>query len=315
MRIGEIKNIVQASLNENDLIVIKHEAIFGGQAYKVTNYLDVINTLEVLADQSWNDAVYTEIEKIKSKYPDSQVNTLEAPDFNQLNSYVSTVNQKVPLFYSVLESLVQDQDEKMINLKLPVTIQSIKELSSFNSELEKMFKCFNFAGEFQFKGFDRGTSWYEIFVTGEALYRYFIACLAVAYGIIKLKETYYNSENAKLSYLASLKKGEEKTEEGERKFCDRYIEEALQKGIEDLAKKIEEKNGKEEKEVISGLVIATSKLIEKMEEGAEFHLSLNPPTYVGETSNGLVIDYKSIPVLKEQKEVKQVEAPKAKDEK
>ena len=56
------------------------------------------------------------------------------------------------------------------------------------------------------------------------------------------------------------------------------------------------------------LVKATTKLVEILGEGTEFHLSLNPPEYVSEQAGQLVIDYKKIEALKFQTEIKQIES-------
>jgi hypothetical protein len=55
---------------------------------------------------------------------------------------------------------------------------------------------------------------------------------------------------------------------------------------------------------MSGLVIATKKLVEALGDGAEFHLSLNPPEYAKEQSGQLTIDYTKI------REIQKVETPK-----
>jgi len=63
--------------------------------------------------------------------------------FNQLKSYVSELNRKLPLFYSILETMTKDQEEQIINIKIPETkISSLKELSEFNNRISKVFEKF-----------------------------------------------------------------------------------------------------------------------------------------------------------------------------
>lgn len=311
MRIGEIKQKIDKVLNVNKIIEIKVTNLGGASVlYIIDNYIDIVDVLETLCDQKWTGLNKDDIEKITTKYPNGSNGAFTAEDYNKLNSYVNLINSKLPIFYSVLESLVEVQSEQLINIKLSENIDSLNELEKFNQKLSKLFKKFNLGGEFKFNGFDKGSSWYEILITSTALYKYFLACLGVAFAIVQLKKTYYESEQAKLSYLTSLKQEEKPTEDSQKKYSDRYIEISLEEKIKEVVSTVKEKNGKEELELVNNLVMATKDLVSLLGEGVEFHLSLNPPEYASETSGILNIDYSKMPKIEEVKKVKEVESPK-----
>ena len=314
MRLGEIKQKIDRVIAENKNIQLKSEPLYGGQAQKVENYSEVIEVIEYISKLEWSDVKNLEVvEGLLSQYPKGNfTEVLPQDEFNKLNSYVSRINSKLPIYYSILETMVKKQDEQIINIKLPPKINTLSDLDKFNKDLEFLFKKFNLSGEFQFKGFDRGTSWYEILITGTALYKYFIACLGVACGIVHLKKTYYESEQAKLNYLTSIQDGGKANDADQKLYSDKYIDVSLEAKIKEVVSEVKDRHGKEEAELINNLVMATKDLVKELGEGVEFHLSLNPPEYANEKSGRLNIDYSKMPKIEsnEVKETKQVEAPK-----
>jgi len=310
MRLGKIRNIVTEATNTADQIAIESEAVFAGQAYMISNYSVLVGALEVVSNQEWNDADFSTVRAIIDKYNLSATQTVTSAEYDQLNAYISLVNQKLPIFLGVIETMVEEQDPKTINIKLPDNIKSIADLDKFNKRLVEIFKRFNLAGEFEFKGFDRGTSWYEILVTGELLYRYFLASMGVAIAVVHFKKTFYEAENAKLAYRAAVKNNE-KTE---AEFLQEVISEKLESDVTEVIGVIEKTDGKTAPELHGQLVTATAELVKELGHGTEFHLSLNPPKYANENASGsLTIDYSSMPKLEEKKEVKTLEAGKAAD--
>lgn len=306
MRLGEIKNIIGKTLNDKNQIVFEIETIFSGQAYLIKNYVEVINALKILVDQDWNEIEPAPIRTLLEAEEQKNPVQITSQEYNKLNSYISALNSKLPLYFSILETMVDKQDEKTINIKLPDKIKSLKDLESFNKRIEVIFKRFNLAGKFELKGFDKGTSWYEILITGELLYRYFLACLAVAIGIVHLKKTFYEAENAKLAYKAAIKE-EKKSEED---FLEEIVEIKLDDELKRIITEIGDRNGKTMPELKSQLISATKDLVKELGEGTEFHLSFNPPAYAKEELGNLMIDYSKMPKA----EIETKEKPKQLDE-
>ncbi|MEK6852938.1 MAG: hypothetical protein AABX59_03595 [Nanoarchaeota archaeon] len=307
MRIGEIKNIVGAVLAENNTLEVRHESIYGGQAYQINNFAELIEALGILSEQSWNDVDYTQVREIRARHePTRNPTILTNEEFNQLNSYVNNINSKVPLYYSILESLTEDQDEKTINIRLPEKMTSLSDLNRTNDRLHDTLKYFNVDGQFEFKGFDRGTEWYVLIAVGVLSHRFFITCLKIAQEYFKTRTEYFKSEEAKRAYEASLRDKEQSSEKDFDKYKEKwlslFIREEVGKAIEQIGTA-----GQTKPELHIKLVKATEKLVAELGEGTEFHLSLNPPTYAKEVGGELRIDYKKLRELKPKEETKQLE--------
>jgi hypothetical protein len=307
MRLGEIKQKIDRVISESKVIAIENEPLYGEQAQKVKNYPEIMDVLELLSAFEWNDVQSSEIrEQLSDKYPIDKVAEMPLDDFNKLSSYVGLVNEKLPLYYSILETMVEKQDDQIINVRLPENIKTLENLADFNKRVSTLFKSFQMDGQFEFCEFDKGTCWYEIAVIGVYTYPYFIACLKIAQEYFKVESEYFKSREAKISYEAakvSLNKEEEELTFDNYK--NNWLEAFLVGEIRQLIKeKIRETNGETEESLQSKLVIATTNLVKELGEGTEFHLSLNPPEYAKEQAGQLVIDYKKIRETKSLKEVK-----------
>lgn len=308
MRLGEIRNILQEVLTEDNKISIEHEPIFGGQAQIVKNYGQLISALDILAGLSWNESDYSPIELIKKEYGTEVLEAqLSQEKFSQLNSYATALNPKLPLYISILETMVDDQNEHTINIKLSGSIRNLDSLTATNTRLGKILDLYNADGQFEFKGFDKGTDWYVVFATGVLSYRFFIAGLDIAQKYFETRKSYFESENAKLDLQAALDK-EDVTETDidsyKKRKMEMLIKDEVKKAIDIIGAGTNNKN-----ELTSKIIKATEKLVKELdEEGTEFHLSLNPPEYANEYMGSLVIDYSKMPVLKHRKDedVKQI---------
>lgn len=317
MRIGETKNIIKRVIDDNNMIQINNEVVYGGQAHQVNNFADLVEALDILSNQKWNDADFAPVQQIISAHERlSKQVILTVDEFNQLNSYIGTINPKIPLYYLTLDSLAEEQDEKTINIKLPPDIKSFEDLIEITKKLENTLKLFNVDGQFEFKGFDKGTEWYVVVAQGILSYNAIIACLKITQEFFKARTEYFKSEEARISYEASLRDSEkDPPKDGFEKYKEKwlkiFIENAVKKAIEDTGL-----NGHTKEELHTKLIKATTKLVEELGEGTEFHLSLNPPPYVAEEGGELRIDYKKIKESnpKKEEEVKSLEAPKESEE-
>lgn len=307
MRLGEIKNIIEKSINDSNQIVIDSKPIFNNQAYIINNYKILIDIFNIIWDLPWNDVNSDWICAVIDAYwEDKDSVQITAQEFNQLDSYFSQVNQKLPFYYSILESMTEKQDEQIINIKIPEkNVDSLDSLNEFNDRLDKLLKTFNIDWEsYIFKWLDKWTSWYEILIVWYYTYIVFLACLKIAKAFFEAKEAYYKSEDAKLNYIASLKEKEKFTE----KWYEEYLDKLTNLKIESKVKEALENlwiqdwiKGKKSPELQTHLVVATKELIKELGKWTEFHLSLNPPKYAEENWYSLQIDYKQISALIEEK--------------
>lgn len=317
MRIWELKLIVSRVLDDDNKIFINAETLYGGQAYRIDNFSDLINALELISNQEWsrNFADYESIKDIVElhgiKSPSVVVST---DDYNKINSYVSSLQRYIPIFYSILESSVEVQDEHVINIKLPEKkLSSLSWLSEFNKRLDKNLARFNIDWEFELIGFDVWSKWYVVVATGVITYRVFLACLSISQEYFNTREAYFKSKGAELDYRASLEQeNDDKIDKAAfEKFKERRMELEIAEKVNEALENMKIDNGKSQIELKTQLVIATTELIKEIWTGTEFHLSLNPPQYVQENEGTLRIDYKSIPTLdKKIEEVKALESSK-----
>lgn len=299
MRLGEIKKIIEKVLDEDGKMTIQHEPIYGGQAHSVNNFADIMFAIDIVYDKEWNELDYAPIKIIRDKYDYVKKAQIEVAEFNQLNSYITSLNAKLLLYFSILETMTEDQEENIINIKLPNnSVGSLEDLAELNKRLNKILKEFNVDGEAEFRGFDKGTDWYMVYFAGILSYQSFIACLKIAQEYYKTKKEYYGSKKAESDYRASLKKVDDFSKEELKNYTERRLELLIEEKVSEAINTIDGKNGKTKPEINTQLVIATKDLVKELGTGVEFHLSLNPPAYAEETAEGLRIDYKKIEELK-----------------
>jgi hypothetical protein len=302
MRLWEIKQHIDQILTEEKTLHIDYESIYWNQAYIIHNYRLIIKVLEILSEQKRNDINQDWIQSIFNEFGiESDSLQISAIQFNELNNYVSQLNKKIPLYYSILDTMVDQQDEQLINIKLPIVkIQQLIDLSSINKRLDSILKSFNIDWEYEFKWVDKWTTRYEVLIVWGMTYKIFVACLDIAYKILEIRKQYWESETAILDYKAALKDNDEYNEKGLESYKEIRLKLELESSIKNITWLNQVKNWKSEVEVQNQLIKSTTALIKEMGEWTEFHLSLNPPEYAKELWWSLVIDYKKIIFLSNQ---------------
>ena len=297
MRLGEVKNILSAVIDDKEQIFINNNPIFGGLAYSIINFQELVEAYDVIKVLPWNDTDNSQLGPIIDKYRNSlNPVQVEQAEFNIINSYFSSINQKFSLYFSILKSTTEKQDEKIINIKLPKDIDSFSDLNEINKRLDDALKLFNVDGEFKFKGFDKGTDWYLVLAIGTLSYNFIISCLDIAKKYLEVRTEWFNSEEARISFETAKKTSENLTKD---KFEDEWLSIYLKDKIKEVINEIGETNGSSKAELQSKLIQGTTKLIKELGEGTEFHLSLNPPSYAVQTNGSLIIDYKKIRQIRE----------------
>lgn len=304
MRLGEIKNILSAVLNDKQNIKIVVEPKYGNQVYLIKNYNALMKALKVLNDQPWNTSDFNPIEQLFAKYGDAEQSVaLEAQDYNRISQYINAINPKIPYFFGILSSMVPKQDEQIINIKLPNnSIKDFKSLSAENDDLNKLLQSINLDGDYEFKRFDIGSSWYTVLILGYLTYKALLAAINLAQKYYGAKEAYYKSETARIAYEAANNK--KATEAELEKFAKKYIDLTIETEIQNISIAIGiEKDNEDARNRIRKTV---DLLIAQMEKGAEFHLSLNPPKYAEESEGKISLNYEEIRQINE-REVPQIE--------
>ena len=315
MRLGELKNKLDYVIDEEThRIVLDVESLYGNQAYQIKNFISLSDALTALGAQEWNNFDSQAFEEIKSKYDMKDVVTISSQEYNLLKRYIDNINTKLPLFYSILEMMVNKQNEQIINIKLPEKEDfSLNNLSEINTRLDKLFKEINIDGTYTFKGFDIGTSWYEILIVGTLTYKFLISALKIAQEFFKAEKLFYESGEARMNYKAALlqlKKQEEKIDDKQvKEYAKSVIKVRIEQKIEEIVKELP-RNGQTEQEAISKMTKAVTAIETELNNGLEFHLSLNPPKYAEEDSGNISINYNMLREIEnkdiEPKQIKQV---------
>lgn len=298
MRIGHLNQVMRAACDEQNKIEIKSVAIYGGQAYTITNYGAVRLALTSLYDRNLLAVGDEAIDSLFREHPNENSLQVDNQTYHQLTSLVNSVNTQLPVIMQVLENFSPEQEENIINIKLPEGIDSLQDLESFNKRLQKIFKQFKLTGEFKLVGFDAGSEWEIIQIVGDSLYRYFLGVISIAYIVAKTRESWWKGSETKLAYKIAKKKDKSLTK-------DEYIEEVEDAKVETEAEKLVAQLGtsdnNSEGDLVAMVKVTTKSVIKEITNGTEFHLSLNPPKYLTKdnTVPFLEIDYSLIPKIEE----------------
>jgi hypothetical protein len=291
VRLGEKKQKIDLVINENKQISLDFEIRFNGQQFFIKNYKNVLSALEILL--SWDNSLDSSIiDELSLMYGDSKDEIGITPqEHSKLNSLISQLNAKMPVYYSMLEVEVKKQDENIINIKLPDDLNSFQGLGDFNQKIKTVLKEFNIDGEFEFAGFDTGSSFLKAIAQGSVTLSFFILSLQVAQEYYKAKQEYHKSrqeslkaQELELHYRANFTNDKNFKEKEFKQYIDKVLELELSQKVDKIKETLKVSfNGKEGGE----LVKPVKDLATELENGTEFHLSLNPPTYAKEC-NGII---------------------------
>ena len=299
MRLGELKKILDEVVDDTNKIIINFQQIYGGHAYKISNYSALITALDAIKTQNWIDFSSEIVEVLNSKFSQNKTEIqIEPNDYNLLTQFVNKINGKLPIFYGILDAMVEKQDEQIINIKLPSKDDfSLKDLSDINKRLSTIFSTINIDGTATFSGFDKGSSWYEILIGGALTYKFFISALKIAQEFFKAEKDYYEAGEAKIHYQAALlqlqKEQNKIDEEAIKDYAKHVISVRIENSIKEVVKELP-LNGHSENEVIIKMSKTIEAITAEMNNGLEFHLSLNPPEYAEEDGTKISIDYEVI---------------------
>ena len=308
MRLGEIKQAIDLVATSDLQIALKSEALYGDQAYQISNYGEVIDVLEYISATKWGGIDSAAFDEFITKYP--KVDTIQIPQaaFLQLNSFVDSANSKLPQYYSILETMVQPQESQVINIKLSSKIKNIDDLSKMNARLDSIFKYFNIDGEVKFVGFDKGSEWYVLLLSGVLSYPFLISCLKISQEVLKTRTEYFKSQEARISYEAAKEDKTKISDSDYKKYAKEWIKLFIVREVEKNINEIAGRNGHSDNELQIKLIKGTTELVKELDEGTEFHLSLNPPEYATEKMGCIKIDYSKLPQPAIE-EAKQLTAP------
>ncbi len=313
MRIGRFNQIINNATDTDGKLQTHGIARHGGQVFVIDNFdakaelVLELQALGLLPSDNLEPVIAIFEENVNA-----QSLEVEAVQHNEIVSLFTKINAKLPIYLEITENFSPDQEETVINVKLPIGISSLGELQTFNKRLETLFKKFNFTGNFKVVGFDVGSEWYQILIDNISLFSIFISSVSLALQAIDFRDSRKNSDDLRLTKKA-LDARDPNNDVTELKFLNSMVDEKI---TEDVEKSIDElgiTDGRDKPETLTMVIGAVKELIKEIDKGTEFHLSLNPPEYAeeegGSGAPSITIDYSQIPSLDvSQTEAAQLEA-------
>lgn len=303
MRIGVVKQQIQLATNNNQL-VLQGTPIYGGQAYRVSNFTPKYRLIESLLSLNLIDpGIFPDdLKNVYDSLKGKDSFELSAQEYNKLNAFFTQINATLPVIQKTVTAFAPDQEEQIINVKLPDGIKKIADLNDYNTRLENVFSKFGITERngLAFKGFDNGTEWYQILIENVDFFKWVVVAIGIAWSCIKIRKEWLETEIARLT-LKSLKKDSkkkdlDKNDDAVKQVLEIKIQEEVNLAFENGLSTF----GKGRPEAENQLTNAVGAMIEEIDLGTEFHLSLNPPKNIGEIEeNGLTkIDYAQIYEIK-----------------
>lgn len=315
MRIGEFKQQIDQATSENGNLELDGVQIYGGQAYKVSNFRaksQLVQSLNILGLVS-EDIFTKDIEEIFNEISGSDSFELDAPRYNQINALFLHINKTLPVMEKVVAAFAPVQDEKVINVKLPPNINSFKDLDDCNKRINAIFTKIGITNKNGLKvvGFDTGSEWYQVLIENLDFFKWAVVVVGIAWSCIKIRKDWFDSEISRLTLKAMKKDNRDKLSERDevvKNVMEVKIAEDIEKAIDDGLPML----GKQKEEVVVQMTTAIHSAMDEIEHGTEFHLSLNPPKSISEAQVGdlVRINYSDVYEIQEpdQNEVKSLEA-------
>lgn len=313
MRIGRFNQIVNAATDANGELQTNGVAKHAGQVYVIKKFNAKAKLVLVLQEMDLLLASTSESTiSIFTKNKNKSTIEVDAAQHSEIASLFAQINTKLPVYSELAEHFSPDQEETVINVKLPGGISSLAELQTFNKRLDTLFKKFNVTGNFKIVGFDAGTEWYQILIDNSGLFSLFISSVSLALQAIDFRDSRKDSDDLRLAKKA-IDARDSSNDITEQKLLNSMVDEKIAEDTEKVVDELGCPDGREKPETLSMVIGAVKELVKEIDKGTEFHLSLNPPEYAKENgSNGMpaiTIDYKSIPKIETpETEVAQLDA-------
>lgn len=308
MRVGEFHQILQDATNEDGTLQTNGEAIYGSQVFRISkfslkarliNAIDNLGLMPEAADKATIDLI--------NSHSGDDVFLAEASQHDQIVLLFKLLNPELPVIAKTVKSFSPKQEEQIINIKLPAEISTFKELHEYNKSIEAVFKKFGITSGAKIKGFDVGTEWYQVLIESSPLFKYFVGAAGIAWFAIKTRKMWYESEQTRLTVL-SMKDKDKKVDD--KSYVDSLINKLINEEATKLVEQLGTPDNREVPETISMVEGGVKAIVEEIDNGSEFHLSLNPPEYLAESKDGRLfkINYSQIPKIEKLEKAKEISA-------
>lgn len=312
MRLREVKKKIEELGSDGKIAVSLKQSL--GNFFVISDSRKLFFLLKFLSEQEWNKTDFAQIQAIvdSTHALDNDEIMLDNTQYSQLNAYVNKVNERLPIFFGIVDSLSDEQGEFDINIKLSDEVKTVNDLNELISEIKNLEKFANLDGKkLEFNGFDVGSWWITFSAGCGVVYGFIMACTKLAQEVLKTQEQYYKTKEAKIHYQMTLESGKKITETGLKKYCEEYCEKYLEQGATEIAQGVGKYNGTSENEISEKAKNTTKSLLKIIGNGNEVHVSLNGSQIIGETESGNIqMNYEELKTFaSEEKDAKQLDAP------
>lgn len=313
MRAVEAKYILDKIINEDKQVVVESQPGFNNSLFSISKIDDYVEFLYLISDLSFSDVKREEIEQLD--FIKNRRDNLNQEELNLLNSLINRSNSNLRVVYSTVDFFAEEQDSKLINIKIPENIKTLEDLSYFNKKIENIFKIFDYGNDknnYTFSGVDKGTAWIEIIINNINLHIDFTLSLHLALYFVENWNGYKNTPSFNINLNIFLSEDNGKNEKDYlEKYRDVFFEAELKKREFQDDNNL---NGRFENEKITSIMKGAKSIIAIMEEGSELRISYNPPNYIKDSKNFFEIDYKKLPKIEpkivEKKKKEELDSPK-----
>ena len=317
MRLREVKKKIEEFGSDGKITVSLEQSL--GNFFIVSNSRKLFSLLQLLSEQKWNKTDFEQIQAIidSSHALNNDEVMLDSTQYSYLNTYVNKVNEQLPIFFGIVDSLSDEQGEFDINIKLSDGIKTVNDLNELTSEIKDLEKFATLDGKkLEFSGFDVGSYWITFSAGCAVVYGFIMACTKLAQEVLKTQEQYYKTKEAKIHYQMTLKKGDKGTQAGLKDYCKEYCEKYLEQDAIEIAQGIGEYNGTSENEIGEKAKNAAKSLLKIIGSGNEIHVSLSSNQIIEETENGSIqMNYEELKAFaNEEKTTKQLNTASASED-
>ncbi len=321
MRTREKYQILLKATDENHNLILKTRVLPDERSHFIENSKQLCTVYRAIKNFPWSivDDEYhkTQIKEILERDTTDNM-ILSQEQYEILRDWAKNANNHLQTTVDVLHQTFSEKGSYTISIKLPKeTITDLKKLNTFNKEvmdsLEKLV-LERYHGRFEFAGFDTGSDWIDIVIVGLegkqllTAYAGVLGVIFIAQKSMELRTEYHKGNQAKYDALIAKQSLQDKQSIKLENITERDIKEHINKKVkiqirEELDKLVEKTQlGNED---ATSFEKALDILVEHMEQGAEYHPSLNPPENLI-MEDGNEICYEKLHELLEQEKQKQV---------
>ena len=299
MRNREKYQILHDATNDDWHLFVDGSLSHDGETYIIRNSHRLFSAIKIIQEFDWGTI---ENEVLNEKINNSMRKAILYParftneEHELLVEWLDYINNHLQNAISVLETTFSEQDAYTISIKLPIKeIKSLAQLNKFNDELVETLDKFvlkRYNGTLEFGGFDTGTNWIDLVITGLedskrlTAYAGVLGIILIAQQGLELRKKYYESEEARYHALIAKRQLDDKKKQSQlsditEKDFKAYVEELVKMQVRAKIEELCSATGLDnDNEAANSFEKAIPQLEKHMEKGAEYHASLSPPKEV-----------------------------------